>query len=151
MVNDQTQPVKEPKKTEGKDKNPVGRPLLWKDPIELKQLVFDYFNNEKQPTLAGLAVALGISRSTLYNYEEKDEFLDIIKKARERVVKIYEERLIYSDKPTGVIFALKNMDWHDSQAIDHTTKGKQMPVPILGGLSRNVSENNSSPEDKPAK
>ena len=141
-----------PKKKPGKKEvNLGGRPSLWVNPEVLAQLVDEYFKHEKEPTLAGLACALDISRSSLYNYGEKDGFLDIIKKARRRVEDIYEKRLIYSDKPTGVIFALKNMDWRDSQNIDHTTKGKPMPVPILGGLSRNVPANDSTSEDKPVK
>jgi len=129
-------------------KNKVGRPPIWKDPIELKQLVFDYFNEEKKPTLAGLACFLGISRSTLYNYENKDKFLDIIKKARQKVESIYEERLIYSSSPTGVIFALKNMGWTDKWEGDITTKGKPLPTPILDGLHNNNRNSENRRSDK---
>lgn len=114
-------------------KRPEGRPAIWTSPEVLEKLVDQYFEHEKQPTLAGLAVALDISRSTLYNYGAKDEFLDIIKKARERVERIYEGILIYGDKPTGVIFALKNMSWKDRT--DVTTDDKPFPSPIYGGKS----------------
>lgn len=96
----------------------TGRPNTWKDPKFLQKLIDEYFKNNDKPTLAGLAYALGVSRSTLYAYEEKDDFSDIIKKSRQRVEKSYEERLIYGTQPTGVIFALKNMGWKDKVETD---------------------------------
>ena len=96
----------------------AGRPLIFETPEQLERAVDHYFANEPKPTLAGLAVHLGIGRRTLYEYDDRDEFSHIIKEARERVEAIYEERLIYSDKPTGVIFALKNMDWRDKSELD---------------------------------
>jgi len=103
--------------------NGVGRPLKFESPEALKMLIDDYFDLDSKPTLAGLAYALGISRSTLYNYEEKNEFLDIIKRARERVERVYETRLIYENNPTGVIFALKNMSWKDKTETDLHVEG----------------------------
>lgn len=111
----------------------AGRPPIWTDPDQLQQLVDQYFENDKQPTLAGLAYALGINRQTLYNYEKRDQFFDIVKRAREKVESIYEDRLLYSSSPTGVIFALKNMGWKDRS--DVTTNDKDIPTPILGGGS----------------
>ena len=87
--------------------------MIWKDPKELADLVSQYFNSTERPTLSGLALYLNIDRQTLYNYKERDEFFDIIKKATARVESIYEERAIYENNPTGVIFALKNMGWSD--------------------------------------
>ena len=109
-----------------------GRPPIWKDPIELDKLVDEYFLSTQRPTLSGLAVYLGIDRQTLYNYKEKDEFFDIIKKATAKVESIYEERAIYENNPTGVIFALKNMGWTDRIANDHTTGGEKINIISLG-------------------
>jgi len=106
-----------------------GRPMIWKDPIELSNLIADYFNSTERPTLAGLAVFLEIDRQTLYNYKERDEFFDIIKKATAKVESIYEERAIYDNNPTGVIFALKNMGWKDRT--DITTNDKEMVSPPI--------------------
>lgn len=108
---------------------PGGRPTNYQNPEELQRLVDDYFDTENQPTLAGLAVHLGLSRKTLYNYAERDEFLHIIKKAREKVEALYEKRAIYGDKQvTGVIFALKNMGWSDRQDITSGEEKIQGPV-----------------------
>lgn len=114
----------------------AGRPRLWKDPIELSNLIAEYFNSTERPTLSGLAVFLEIDRQTLYNYKERDEFFDIIKKATAKVESIYEERAIYENNPTGVIFALKNMGWTDRVANDHTSQGEKIAPPIQW-LSRN--------------
>lgn len=94
--------------------------MAFKSAEELQLAVDGYFSETEKPTLAGLAYALGINRQTLYNYEQKDEFLDIIKKAREKVESTYEERLVYGSQPTGVIFALKNMSWKDKTETEHT-------------------------------
>ena len=112
-----------------KDKSKGGRPLLFKTPDELQEAVDAYFDNELRPTLAGLAVHIGVGRKTLYNYDKRDEFLHIIKKAREKVEAIYESRLIYEQSPTGVIFALKNMDWRDKTETDVTTGGEKLTMP----------------------
>ena len=127
-----------------------GRPLLWTDPQVLEKLIDNYFDTEKEVTLSGLAQALGISRKTLYNYEEKDEFLYMIKKAREKVETCYEKKIIYGSQPTGTIFALKNMGWADKLETDVTTKGKELPAPILNGVT-NVHPNNSDEQDPEVK
>jgi hypothetical protein len=108
----------------------MGRPMIWKSPEELQKLVDDYFQSTERWTLSGLAVHIGICRKTLYNYESKDDFLHIIKKARDKVESIYEERAIYENNPTGVIFALKNMGWTDKLSTDHTTKGESLNFDI---------------------
>lgn len=105
----------------------MARPLKYETPEELEEAVEDYFNGNDRVTLAGLALHLGFeSRQTLYNYGERDGFLDIIKKARMRVEATYEERLIYEPNQTGVIFSLKNMGWRDKSEVDHTSKGERI-------------------------
>lgn len=117
--------------------NPVGRPPTWSDAAVVGKIIDQYFKNQTKPTMAGLAEALDISRQTLYTYETKDEFVDTIKKARQRIEQIYEELLIYGNAPTGVIFALKNNGWKDRT--DVTTNDKDMPSPIYGGKSTNTT------------
>lgn len=127
------------KKTEKKvekkvEKRPVGRPPTWTNPDVLAKLIDQYFKNQPHPTMAGLAESLDISRASLYQYAEKDEFIDTIKKARQRIELIYEDLLIYGTAPTGVIFALKNTGWKDRT--DMTTDDKPLPAPIYGGKAK---------------
>lgn len=114
-------------------KNLGGRPPKYNNPKKLEKIINNYFLEEDKPTLTGLAIYLGMSRETLNQYKNKDMFSDIIKKAREKVMAIYEEKMIYANNPTGVIFALKNMGWKDRQ--DVTTNDKDIPTPIYGGKS----------------
>lgn len=119
-------------------KHPGGRPLTWTDPSQLQELIDKYFKTEKWPTLSGLAYFIGIDRNTLYNYEKKDQFFSTIKKARDRMLLIYERLLIHRDQnPAGVIFALKNTGWKDRQ--DITTNDKDLPTPILSTIVKETS------------
>lgn len=119
---------------------PAGRPLLFETPEELETQIVYYIETEKKPTLAGLAYHMGIDRQTLYNYKDRPEFFDIIKKATDYVEYKYEERLIYDSNPTGVIFALKNMGWKDKQDVEQTTtiKDERPDVSILSPEQRRV-------------
>ena len=119
----------------------TGRPLIWKDPETLEKFIIDYFDNNEKPTLAGLAYYLDIDRKTLYNYKERDEFFHIIKRAQAKVEATYEERAIYENNPTGVIFALKNMGWSDSLKTDHTTAGEKITGFTLEVISKNEADN----------
>lgn len=101
---------------------PAGRPLIFETPAALEEAIDRYITTELKPTLAGLAYHLGIDRQTLYNYKDRAEFFDIIKKATDFVEFKYEQRLIYENNPTGVIFALKNMGWSDKQEIEQKTE-----------------------------
>jgi DNA-packaging protein gp3 len=108
-----------------------GRPMIFETPEAMEQAVQAYFDNTDKITLAGLALALGMSRKSLYNYEGKDDFLHIIKKAREFVEAHYEERAVYNEtQVTGTIFALKNMGWSD--ATKQTHEFPQMKPVIIG-------------------
>lgn len=64
----------------------------------------------KRPyTTSGLAVWLDTSRQTLLDYEEKDEFADTVKAAKQRIENYAEERLFDPKTPTlGVKFSLTN-------------------------------------------
>ena len=103
--------------------NNGGRPALYSTPAELQDQIDDYFDQEDTKfTVCGLALFLGFtSRQSLLDYQNKDEFTDIIKKARLRIECGYEELL---QKPgcTGIIFALKNMGWVDKVETDLSIK-----------------------------
>ncbi len=101
---------------------PAGRPIKY-TADELQTKVNEYFEVEPKPTIAGLAVFLGMDRQTLYNYRERDEFFDILKEGVNKIESKYEGRLIYENNPTGVIFALKNMGWRDKVEQDVRVEG----------------------------
>lgn len=105
---------------------PTGSPMF-ESPKELSVMVDDYLANPplrtvitkdgpvEYPaiTITGLAMHLGFeSRQSLYDYEKREGFSYIIKKARLYVENAYEYQLQFGNS-TGAIFALKNMNWTD--------------------------------------
>lgn len=121
-----------------------GRPRTYEleeDLIKAVDEYFEYIKGEKQmipdddgniqevwtrkaepATITGLALHIGFeSRQSIYDYEKSGTFSYIVKNARLRVECEYEKRLM-TDKPTGPIFALKNMGWSDKidQDISHS-------------------------------
>ena len=93
----------------------MGRPPLYANPEDLAEKATEYFKvqNGNYITITGLALFLGFaSRQSFYDLEKREDFSYIIKKLRLLVENAYEIEL-YRDKPTGAIFALKNMGWED--------------------------------------
>jgi len=80
---------------------------------------FDYCEKNKKPfTVSGLAFALGLSREQLNVYCKRENFADILKKAKARIEQYLEEKLVSGSCVTGVIFTLKNnFGWADRQDI----------------------------------
>ena len=103
----------------------VGRPRAFKSVEEVEEKINAYFNyceeKEKPYTMSGLAYYLGISRQTLVNYSNQDQFFDTIKKARDKVqMQLEENALSNKANPTFTIFNLKNnFDWKDK--IEHSS------------------------------
>ena len=63
----------------------------------------------RPPTITGLALALGFSsRQSLLNYQDKDEFMDTVTRAKARVEQYTEERLFDSSGANGAKFSLAN-------------------------------------------
>lgn len=106
-------------------------------------------NSPEPYTIAGLCLAVGLTRQSIINYGKKEQFYDIIKEAKLRIEYDIERRLNDKDEFTpGLIFNLKNnYNYKDKQEVDHTTKGQ----PILGGVSAKqpyaVPKNNSNREN----
>ena len=105
--------------------NKGGRPLKFKTVKELQDKIDIYLTDtpKEEWTITGLALALDTYRQTLLNYEERDEYLDTIKKAKQMIENSYELDLKKHGR-TGTIFALKNFDWKDKQETDLTSGGK---------------------------
>ena len=119
---------------------PAGRPPKYETPEEMQRIIDLYFisvkhnvaGNDKAPegmsaedviicldiedavpTISGLAYTLGMSTEAFRNYEQKDEFLATVKRAKQRVEMSLEQRLA-GTVVTGSIFSLKNnFGWKD--------------------------------------
>lgn len=110
--------------------HPGGRPLKFESVAKLQKAIDDYFakTKEEEWTITGLALALDTDRQTLINYQERPEYFDAVKKAKEMVHNAYEKDLRKKGRG-GDIFALKNFGWTDQQQIDHTSGGKPIVIP----------------------
>lgn len=111
----------------------------FRDPEQLKKDIEEFFIECKEenrvPTITGLAVKLDTTRRTLLDYENqivktlddniKKEISHTIKKAKARIESEYEQALMDRGKTTGAIFTLKNnYGWQDKQEIIQTSNNK---------------------------
>jgi DNA-binding XRE family transcriptional regulator len=125
------------------DKHAGGRPLKFETVEQLEQAIRAYFDScdphtqrrvvdcgineqgetiwrereimtEQKPyTVSGLARALGISRQTLINYGEREQFFDTVEAAKDRCHE-YAESQLYGKASSGAAFSLKNnWGWKD--------------------------------------
>lgn len=119
--------------------NEGGRPLIFNSKEELEEAINAYYaeceEKEKPLSISGLADALGVCRKTLTNYANRDEFLPTIKKAKAKVERDSEERLIGGKgNATGIIFSLKNnFGWEDTSKVDNTINLKNALVDFGDG------------------
>jgi DNA-binding XRE family transcriptional regulator len=139
-----------------------GKPLRFKTVKELEDVIEKYFDwcdnrlvqgydnktNEQfaylSPapyTMSGLARRIGLSRQALLDYENRDSYMDTIKRARARVHEDVETRLM-EKAPTGAIFNLKNnFGWRDEQHTDITTDGQKIePMVIYKPEKRKIDD-----------
>lgn len=79
----------------------------------------------KPLTITGLALALGFtSRQALLNYQDKEEFVDTITRAKSIVEAYAESRLYDKDGANGAKFSLANNfdGWKEKQSIEADVK-----------------------------
>ena len=75
---------------------------------------------DAHPTVSGLALYLDMSRTSLINYEGKEEYVSTIERAKNKV-ESYLEQKTYSPCNNGVQFNLKNnFYWKDKSEVAHT-------------------------------
>jgi hypothetical protein len=127
---------------------PGGRPTDYTPQVieELNQYLIEATPlNMKIPTVEGIALRLGVSRDTLYEWAKiHKEFSDTLGKLKMMQKEALIETGIFGGKEinqTIVALLLKvNHDMVEKTAVDVTSGGK--PIPILG----NVPSHNSNQE-----
>lgn len=99
----------------------IGRPLKIESPEQMKNILNEYFKTteENKLTITGLCLALGLDKSTFYDYEKREEYKEIVRQARLIVENSYEISLRENGR-TGDIFALKNFGWRDKVEYEDT-------------------------------
>lgn len=106
----------------------MARPKLWETKDDLQNAIDKYFDycvdNNRPPTIAGLAFYLDVDRQTIYNYAKNEEFFDTIKKARNKIMMFLEEEAIINGK-AGTIFVMKQYGYKDRQEVDATINNNE--------------------------
>lgn len=130
-----------------KEKHAGGRPAAYTNAKEMQTIVDKYFEDCKgkpllddegrpyldknyqpiiidkmPPSVAGLALALGFnSRQSLLNYQDKPEFMDILKRAKLKIEIYNNSRLYDKDGVQGAKFNLSvNYGYVEKQSIEHS-------------------------------
>ena len=116
-----------------------GRPAKFASAQELENAIQEYFDTGVKvrkvevgkgadktvaeipvPTITGLCIYCGFcSRQSLYDYEKREEFSYIVRRARLFIENEYEE-MLHHGNTMGAIFALKNMAWKDTSRTELT-------------------------------
>ena len=96
---------------------PAGRPRIIDSPDQMRELGEAYFEECKATgqhiLVTGLVLALGLSsRESLIEYGKRPEYSDTVKGLK-AVCENYAENRLFTNNPTGAIFALKNYGWTD--------------------------------------
>jgi len=130
--------------------NNGGRERIFATPEELEAKVIEYFNwcVETKTEIAknGLELFIGFnSRSTWSNYMKREEYLDILNRAKKAVVYSYELDL-RSFKFGGAIFALKNLD-PDNYVDKVETENKSIVTNVTAAFGSTVQSPSESADD----
>ena len=100
--------------------NNVGKPLKY-TVAKLDAVIDRYFKSVEPErwTVTGLALAVG-SKQLLQDYENRDDYADIVRTAKLKVENQYELDIRDRERKntSGPIFALKNMGWQDRRKVD---------------------------------
>jgi len=118
----------------------IGRPPVFKNPVELQGKITEYFNLEEEKyTITGLCLYCGFeSRQSFYDYENNENFSYIVKRARLVIENMYENSLNKLGGAGGPIFALKNMGWTDRQEIEHNLpQFNKLPKIVINARAAN--------------
>lgn len=112
----------------------VGRPLKIESPEQMEKILNEYFEKteENKITLTGICLALNLDKSNFYEYEKREGYQDIVKRARMIVENSYEMSLRETGR-TGDIFALKNFGWRDKMEVENNAEISKLDE-LLGAI-----------------
>ena len=105
---------------------------------------------ERPLTVTGLANALGFeSRTSLFRYQGKKEFREVIVRAKSRIEQYTEERLFDKEGANGAKFSLQNnfRDWNE--ALKEAAKSSTPAITIIADIPRPdpVTEDEANDEE----
>ena len=112
----------------------VGRPLKIESPEQMEKILNEYFETtpENKITLTGICLALDLDKNNFYEYEKREGYEKIVKRARMIVENSYEMSLRENGR-TGDIFALKNFGWRDKMEVENNNELSKLDE-LLGAI-----------------
>lgn len=132
----------------------MGRPPKFETVDQMETVIDAYFAycevNKLPLTITGLGLALGMSRQALLDYQNKDEFLDTVKRAK-AIVENFAEIKLLTEGGSGAIFALKNFGWKDKTEVYQEHTYTQMPTikaKLSDGTTKELSFNVGKKREK---
>lgn len=166
--------------TPQEEKNKGGRPLTYATAADLNQAIQLYFDRcdphvvktmvatgfntngqtmfdtrevltEQKPyTMSGLARAIGLTRQSLLNYQDRDEFFDSIQGAKLRCEE-YAESQLFGPYSNGAKFNLINnyrgrhQDWSDRQELTGAEGAPLMPIGLDSAILARMQDRGETP------
>lgn len=124
----------------------VGRPTKLTEELLERAALYVGQCIAEVPTKEGFALYLGVSRSTVYEWVDLDtdhgrRFSDIFDDIMaEQAKRIINGALYGRFNATISKLMLTKHDYTDKVQTDLTTNGKDLPVPILGGVTQEAAE-----------
>jgi hypothetical protein len=110
----------------------VARPFKY-TPEQLEKKIEEYFQKKEREgkekklvfcSIRDLASYLKIDLQTWYNYDSRSDYSSITKKARDRIIAVWEQQLFYPGRnASGAIFYLKNFGGM-ADKVEHTHSGQ---------------------------
>lgn len=110
----------------------------YETPEDFERMSDEYFDETpaRQQTKAGWLIHMNMSRMDLHNYQNYEEFKDVVDRAMLRLEAKYELQLNELGR-TADIFALKQYGWVDKQEVDSNVKGS---INIISNIPRPKGE-----------
>lgn len=130
------------------------RQLAWIDHVATGGLSIDVDGKAINTTAIELAKRLKVARQTLYDWQETiPGFWDMVRVRRNELYSRNAMTLVYKamlKKATGGDVAAAKLVMQqarvlEAERVDHTTNGKDIVIPILGGVSA-LSRDDSDPQ-----
>lgn len=121
------------------------QPLKWKSPKILLRRGMKWIDEQALSgnplTISGLALALKTTRTMLNEYQEREEYREVIDTLKGYCENYAETRLFKATNPSGAIFALKQYGWNDKQELEISGNAKITTIGlILKGIEAGQSE-----------
>lgn len=135
----------------------ASRKRLFQNPEEVYEACMQYFTslqlqalNEKTgmyetywrvgPTMAGLAMSLGMAKDTLSRYGQREEFGDVVNWAKDVICEFYETAVQRPGNQSGIIFTMKNYGYSDTRTYTYEPPSRLQAAQSADEIAKLVDE-----------